>query len=165
MNKSARKKCRITCRNSCIGGKAFYFCGVGRILAIDYGTKRSGIAVTDPLRIIASGLETVPTSELFSFLERYLDEEEVDVIVIGEPLHKDGTPTAIHPQIVGLRRTLARKYPSKEIVLQDESYSSRDAKKIIRQSGVKKKKRQDKGLVDKVSAGLILQEYLDQLEP
>jgi putative Holliday junction resolvase len=136
---------------------------VGRILAIDYGTKRCGIAVTDPLRIIASGLETVPTSELLSFLERYFVEQEVDVIVIGEPLHKDGRPTSLHPQVVGLSRTLTRKYPSKEIVFQDESYSSQDAKKIILQSGAKKKKRREKGLIDKVSAGLILQEYLDQL--
>lgn len=143
--------------------KGYYFYQVGRILAIDYGTKRCGIAVTDPLRIIAQGLTTVTTKDLLTFLDSYFQEEEVDIIVIGEPLHKDGNPTAIHPQIVGLSRTISKKYPSKEVVLQDESYSSRDARQVILQSGAKKKKRQEKALVDKVSAGLILQEYLDRL--
>lgn len=136
---------------------------MGRILAIDYGSKRTGIAVTDPLRIIASGLETVPTSELLVYLKSYFEEEKVDIILIGEPLHKDGTPTKLHADVIGLQRKLTHIYPSKKVLLQDESYTSQDARTIILQSGASKKKRMDKGLVDKVSAGLILQSYLDQI--
>lgn len=134
-----------------------------RILSIDYGTKKTGLAVSDPLRIIASGLDTVPTSQLFDYLENYLSKEPVGTIVIGEPLYPDGQPAQIHHLVVGLKRKLAKRYPDIEIIFQDERYTSEEAKEIIRNSGVKKKKRRDKNLVDKVSAVLILQDYMESL--
>jgi len=130
-------------------------------MAIDYGTKRTGIAVTDPLQIIPGGLDTLPTAELFEFLERYLSEEEVETIVVGEPLHPDGKPAQIHHLVVGFVRKLKKLFPGIEVVMQDERYTSEDAKRIIRQSGAKKKKRREKALVDQVSAMLILRDYLE----
>ena len=130
-------------------------------MAIDYGTKRVGLAVTDPLKIIANGLDTVPTSELFEFLEKYLEEEEVDTIVIGEPLHADGNPTQIEPLVQKFVEKIKKRFPEVKIDRQDERYTSVEAKRIILQSGAKKKKRRDKSLVDKISAVLILQEYLE----
>ena len=130
-------------------------------MAIDYGTKRTGIAVTDPLQLIASGLETVATAALFEFLEDYMSREEVETIVVGEPLHPDGKPAQIAHLVVGFVRKLKKLYPDLNIVMHDERFTSVEAKKIILQSGVSKKKRRDKALVDKVSAVLILQEYME----
>ncbi len=130
-------------------------------MGIDYGTKRVGIAVTDPLQIISSALTTVPTVEVFDFLEKYLGEEEVECIVVGEPTHIDGTPTKIEHLIKGFMNKLRKLYPSIELARQDERYTSKDAKEIILRSGAKKKKRREKGLVDKISAALILEEYLE----
>lgn len=138
-----------------------YLCGVARVLAIDYGTKRTGIAVTDPLKLIASPLETVPTATLLDFLEAYVADESVEAIVVGEPLHADGNPTQIHHLVVGLVRKLRKTYPEITVELHDESFTSEDAKKVILQSGTRKKKRRDKSLVDKVSAALILSDYLE----
>ncbi|MCO6476925.1 MAG: Holliday junction resolvase RuvX [Phaeodactylibacter sp.] len=132
-----------------------------RILAIDYGTKRTGLAVTDPLQIIASGLDTVATQELEDYLQQYLEREEVETIVVGEPLYPDGKPAQIHHLVVGFVRKLKKLFPDIEVVTHDERYSSEEAKQVILQSGAKKKKRRDKGLVDKVSAVLILQDYLE----
>jgi len=131
-----------------------------RIMAIDYGTKRTGIAVTDPLQIIASGLTTVHTSELFDFLENYFEEEEVEMVVVGESYHKDGKPTNVMQQIVGFIRKLKKKYPELEVVTQDENHTSSAARDIISQSGIPKMKRRDKGLVDKIAAALILEQYM-----
>lgn len=133
---------------------------MARILAIDYGTKRTGLAVTDPLQIIATGLDTVPTQGLIEYLQRYLAQEAVETIVVGEPLYPDGQPAQIHHFVVGLVRRLRKLFPDVEVVTQDERYSSEEAKEIIRQSGAKKKKRQDKALIDKVSATIILRDYL-----
>lgn len=130
-------------------------------MAIDYGTKRTGIAVTDPLQLIPGGLETVPTPELFEFLERYLAEEAVETIVVGEPLYPDGQPAQIHHLVVGFVRKLKKLFPGTEVVMHDERFTSEDAKRIIRQSGAKKKKRREKELVDQVSATLILRDYLE----
>ncbi|NRB61514.1 MAG: Holliday junction resolvase RuvX [Saprospiraceae bacterium] len=135
---------------------------MGRILAFDYGTKRIGIAVTDPLRIIANGLDTVPTSEIFNFLDHYLSEQEVEQFVVGEPMHADGSPAQIAHLIIGFVRKLKKRYPNIPIQLIDERYTSEEAKQIIRQSGLSKKKRRDKSLVDKVSAVIILQDYMDE---
>lgn len=135
---------------------------MGRILAIDYGTKRTGIAVTDPLQIIANGLDTLPTAQVFDFLKKYLAEEEVETIVVGEPMHLDGNPAQIAPQVKAFVQKLRELFSNLEVVMQDERFTSEDAKKIILQSGIKKKKRQDKSLVDKISAVLILQEYLEK---
>ncbi|MCB0549624.1 MAG: Holliday junction resolvase RuvX [Phaeodactylibacter sp.] len=134
---------------------------MARILAIDYGTKRTGLAVTDPLQIIANGLDTVATSELEDYLQRYLEQEEVEAIVVGEPFYPDGNPAQIHHLVVGFVRRLKKLFPDIEVVTHDERFTSEEAKQIILQSGAKKKKRRDKGLVDKVSAVLILQDYLE----
>lgn len=134
---------------------------MARILAIDYGNKRTGIAVTDPLQIIANGLTTVETPELLAFLENYLTEEEVETIVVGEPSHADGTPTKLVPHIIGLTRKLKKMQPGITIVMQDERFTSVMAKEAILASGVGRKKRREKGLVDKIAATIILQEYLE----
>jgi putative Holliday junction resolvase len=137
---------------------------MGRLLGIDYGTKRCGIAVTDPLRIIASGLTTVNTAELFDFLKCYIKEEPVDVIVLGLPLHESGDKGQLYDTILAVGKTLQRLFPQVELVYRDERYTSRMAKDILLRSGVPKMKRRDKGLVDKISAGILLQEYLEHLE-
>lgn len=134
---------------------------MGRILAIDFGLKRTGIAVTDPLKIIASGLTTVPTAEVLVFLEKYCLEEEVERFVVGLPLHPDGNPAQIAAQADAFATQLQKKFPDQPVVRQDERYTSNDAKRIILQSGAKKQKRRDKALVDKVAAALILEQYME----
>ena len=136
---------------------------MARILAIDYGTKRTGLAVTDPLQIIANGLDTVATQELEEYLKRYMDQEEVETIVVGEPFYPDGNPAQIHPQVIVFVRKMKKLFPDIEVVTHDERYTSEEAKQVILQSGAKKKKRRDKSLVDKVSAVLILQDYLETI--
>jgi putative Holliday junction resolvase len=137
----------------------------GRILAIDYGLKRTGLAVTDPLRIIASPMDTVETSQLTSYLDRYIAREPVGLFLIGLPLHKNGTSTSIESNIQTFIRTLEKKFPSIPIIRRDESYTSVRAKEAILASGARKKKRQDKSLIDKVSAAILLQEYLEDHGP
>jgi len=139
-----------------------YFCAVARILAIDYGTKRTGIAVSDPLQIIANGLDTLPTDKVLDFLTQYLAAEEVDTIVVGEPMYPDGNPAQIAHLVVGFVRQLRRAFPQVEIAMQDERYTSEEAKEAIRQSGVGQKKRRDKSLVDKISAVIILQNFMEK---
>jgi putative Holliday junction resolvase len=136
---------------------------MGRILGIDYGAKRTGIAVTDPLQIIASGLDTVATHELEGFLERYLREETVDKLVIGLPRHSDGNLTALGQQVQGLIKRWGKLYEGLDIVPWAEDFSSVNARRVILESGASKKKRRDKGLVDKVSAVLILEDYMQQM--
>ena len=134
---------------------------MGRILAIDYGTKRIGLAASDPLKIIASGLETVDNQNIISFLENYTQTEEVECFVVGEPFHHDDQPTQLTGQINNFIKKLKKNFPNIPIERIDERFTSKDAKRIILDSGARKKKRRDKGLVDKVSAILILQEYLE----
>lgn len=135
---------------------------MGRILAIDFGLKRTGIAVTDPLKIIASALSTVPTHELMEFLQNYCAEEDVECFVLGLPLHADGNPAQIAPQVDAFAVRLQKLFPDKKIVRQDERNTSNNAKKIILQSGIKKQKRRDKTLVDKIAAALILEDYMNE---
>ncbi len=130
-------------------------------MAIDYGTKRTGIAVTDPLQIIANGLDTIDTAGLLAYLEKYLAEEEVETVVVGEPLHADGSPTYLEPHIVGFIRKLQKVFPDLNIVRQDERFTSVMAKEALLESGLKKKKRREKGLIDKMAATVLLQEYLE----
>jgi putative Holliday junction resolvase len=130
-------------------------------MAIDYGTKKTGIAVTDPLKIIANGLDTVPTGELMAFLDGYFFTEVVETMVFGEVIRADGTPGSNHKKIQNLMAYIAKKYPNINLTTFDESFTSLRAKEIILKSGVKKKKRQDKTLVDKISAVLILQDYME----
>lgn len=135
---------------------------MSRILAIDYGTKRTGLAVTDPLRLIASGLDTVSTVEVFNYLDAYLSREEVGLFVVGDPMHADGSPAQIAHLVVGFVRKLNKTFPDIPVEMVDERYTSEEAKHIIRESGLKKKKRRDKSLIDKISAVLILQDYMDE---
>lgn len=134
-----------------------------RILSIDYGTKKTGIAVTDPLQIIVNGLDTVLTKDLEDFLLRYTKEEEVEEIIIGYPTHPDGNPAQLASQIDTLAERLKKKFPDIKILLHDERYTSKEAKRIISKSGLPQKKRRNKALVDKISAVLILQDYLSHI--
>jgi putative Holliday junction resolvase len=138
---------------------------VTRILAIDYGTKRIGLAVTDPLQIIATGLDTVPTNDIFEYLKKYLFAESVSKFVVGFPMHLDGSPAQLAPTIEKFVEKLNKLYPEIEVAYEDERFTSEDAKRIILQSGAKKKKRRDKGLVDKIAAVLILQSYMERNRP
>lgn len=140
----------------------FAFRNMGRILAIDFGLKRTGIAVTDPLKIIASGLTTVPTTGVFDFLKKYCTEEEVESFVVGLPLHPDGNPAQIAPQADDFAEKLKKLFPGKPVIRQDERHTSNEAKRIILQSGIKKHKRRDKSLVDKIAAALILEQYMQE---
>jgi putative Holliday junction resolvase len=134
---------------------------VPRILAIDFGLKRTGIAVTDPLQIIATPLQAVESRLLIPFLERYLTKEEVEAIVIGDPKNLDGSDNALTAQVHELAEILKRKFPGKKVVLVDERFTSRMAQQSILKSGLKKKDRREKSLTDIVSAALILQHYMD----
>ncbi len=133
---------------------------MARWMGVDYGNKKTGIAVTDPLKIITTALITVPTGELLEYITDYMSKETVELIVIGEPLHPDGTPLPQHANIIGFSRRLRKDFPDIEVVLHDERYTSIEAKAIIQKSVKSKKKRQDKTLVDKISAALILENYM-----
>lgn len=135
---------------------------MGRILAIDFGLKRTGIAVTDPLKIIASGLTTVPTAEALDFLKKYCAEEEVECFVVGLPLHADGNPAQVAPQADAFVERLNKLFPEKPVFRQDERFTSNEAKRIILESGTKKQKRRDKSLVDKIAAALILEYFMQE---
>lgn len=135
---------------------------LARIMAIDYGTKRTGIAVSDPLQIIATGLDTVPTAKLLDFLRQYCQEEEVESFVVGEPKNLDDSPAQIHHIVMAFVAQLGKLFPEKKVILRDERFTSKDASRFIVQSVPSRKKRQDKGLIDKVSAIIILQEYLEK---
>jgi putative Holliday junction resolvase len=135
---------------------------LGRILAFDFGNKRTGIAVTDHLKIIASGLSTVPTGELFDFLERYLKDEEVELFVVGEPRQMDNTPSEIEGAIQTFIRKLQKRFPEIPVERQDERFTSKMAVKSMIASGMKKKKRREKGRIDEISATLILQSFLSK---
>lgn len=136
---------------------------MARIMGLDYGGKRTGIAVTDPLQIVVNGLETIDTGQLKNFLNQYLKNEVVEKIVIGMPTHKDGNFTYLKPAIDELAAFIVKSFPSTMVDFADESFTSVQSKEIILRAGVKKSKRQDKALVDKVSAILILQKYLGHI--
>ena len=132
----------------------------GKILAFDYGTKRTGIAETDELQIIASGLETVQTFKIWDYLKNFIDKNSVVELVVGDP----GEETDNYESANKFALELSEKYPNIPVYRQDERYTSAMAKQAMIQGGVKKKKRREKGLVDKISAVLILQAYLEQKE-
>lgn len=133
---------------------------MARILAIDYGTKRTGIAVTDELQIIASGLTTVPTKELLDFLEKYFSKEEVELVLIGEPKQMDNSASQSEAGIQEFLKKFTEKFPGKELKRVDERFTSKMAFQTMIDSGLKKKQRQNKGLIDEISATIILQSYL-----
>ena len=134
---------------------------MGRILAIDYGRKRCGLAVTDPEQIIGNPLTTVSTHELIPFLKKYIVEENVECIVVGEPRQMDNTASETEQFIRPFVKQIRKLFPDMKIERIDERFTSLMASQSILKSGAKKKDRQDKGLVDKVSAAIILQTYLD----
>ena len=136
---------------------------MGRILALDFGEKRTGIAVTDELRLIASGLTTVPTKEVIIFLKQYLETEKVDVFVVGEPKQMNNTPSESEQYIKPFLLELSKHFPDLSVDRQDERFTSKMAFQTMLDSGLKKKKRKDKGLVDEISATLILQAYLNRI--
>ena len=133
-----------------------------RILAIDYGRKKCGIAVSDPLRIIATGLETIPTGKLFEWLDTYLAQEEVSDLVIGESTGLDGAANPIQNEIVGFERKFGRRYPQIGLHRQDEFRTSVRARQVMLDMGMKKKQRRDKTQVDRLAAALILQDFMDE---
>jgi putative holliday junction resolvase len=133
---------------------------MGRILAIDYGTKRTGLAVTDSLRIIATALDTVETIKLIEFLKKYFQKETVDEVVIGMPRQLNNTDSATAPAVRKFIESFSKTFPGKPIQTIDERFTSSIAQRAMIDSGMKKKDRQTKGNVDKISATLILQDYL-----
>lgn len=136
---------------------------MGRIVGIDYGGRRTGLAVTDPAQIAVGGLDTVHSASVIAYLDDYLRRESVEAIVVGYPLSLDGTETHATPMVKGFVRKLRKRYPGVSIVTWDERYSSKEAKQVMIQQGIPKKQRQQKALIDKASAGVILQSYLGVL--
>ena len=137
-----------------------YLCGVGRILAIDYGKKKTGLAVTDPLKIIASPLETIASQDLIGYLLEYAEKEQIEVIVVGEPFHSDGRPAQFHAEVMKFVKKLKKLFPQIPVELHDETNTSLEAKDILLRSGSKKKRRRQKTVVDRIAAALILESYL-----
>lgn len=135
---------------------------MGQILAIDYGKVRTGIAVTDDMQIIASGLTTVETPKLMDFLKKYFLENSVDEVVIGLPTDLKGNMSDIETEIQKFILVFEKEFPDKKINRLDERFTSKMASFFISQSGKNKKQRQEKGLIDKVSATILLQNFLDQ---
>ena len=131
-----------------------------RILSIDYGGKRSGLAVTDPLKIIASGLCTVETPRLMTFLRDYFSKEEVELVIIGMPLNLDDSPTDITAQVKKFITAYQKFFPSIPIQEVDERYTSKLASQAMIDMGMKKKARQNKGMVDEIAATMMLQDYM-----
>lgn len=136
----------------------------GRILAFDYGTKRTGIAVSDETRTFSFPLETVSTSELMTWISKYVQTEQVTQFVVGLPVRADNSPAAIEPHITGFVRQLGKLYSGIPVARIDERYTSKMAADTILSGGVPKMKRRDKTLVDKISASIILQSFIDSLK-
>lgn len=135
---------------------------MGQILAIDYGKARCGIAATDDMQIIASGLDTVPTPLLTEFLKKYFSENKVDEVVIGLPVDLKGNISEVETDILQFIEIFEKEFPAVKVNRFDERFTSKMASFFISQSGKNKKQRQQKGLIDKVSATIILQNFLEQ---
>ena len=133
---------------------------MARILSIDYGKKRTGLAVTDPLQIIAGGLATVATSELFDYLQAYIAREQVEMIVIGEPRQPNGEPSENLARVQQFVNRWRKAVPQVPIQFYDERFTSVLAHQAMLDGGLKKKARQNKGLVDEISATIILEDYM-----
>ena len=136
---------------------------MARILAIDYGGKRTGIAVTDPLQIIATGLTTIPSNELIPFLKKYLQEEQVELIIIGLPKNWDESDTHGTKLAEQAISKIKKEFPNMPVKDVDERYTSKMAKDAMIQMGMKKKDRRDKKIVDEIAATIILQEYMQSV--
>lgn len=131
-----------------------------RILAIDYGIKRTGIAVTDELQIIASGLTTIPSETIIPFLKDYFSKENVSTVLIGEPKQMNGLPSESTPIIEKFVTTFSTEFPDMKVVRVDERFTSKMAFQTMIDSGLSKKQRQNKGLVDEIAATILLQDFL-----
>ncbi|MEO5944311.1 MAG: Holliday junction resolvase RuvX [Ferruginibacter sp.] len=138
---------------------------MARIMAIDYGGKRTGIAVTDPMQIISTGLTTVPSPELIPFLKKYFLHEVVELIVIGLPKNDDESDTHATPLVNSAIKRLQKEFPQMPIKTVDERYTSKMAKDAMLQMGMKKKDRRDKRNVDEIAATIMLQEYMQNPNP
>ena len=136
---------------------------MARILCIDYGLKRTGIAVTDPLQIIATGLTTINSNELFPFLKKYFTQEQVELIVIGEPKNLDDSDTHATPLVNAIIVKLKKEFPQIPIKTVDERYTSKMAKQAMIEMGMKKKDRRNKRTVDQIAATIMLQEYMQNI--
>jgi putative Holliday junction resolvase len=137
---------------------------MGRIIAVDYGRKRTGLAVTDPQRIIATELTTVPAGEVISFLQDYTGRELVDLFVVGFPKQMNGQPSDCMRSIEVFVNGLQRAIPNIPVCYYDERFTSLLAKRAILEAGIKKMKRREKGLIDRTAAVIILQDYLESLK-
>jgi putative Holliday junction resolvase len=133
-----------------------------RILAIDFGLKRTGLAVTDPLQIIATGLTTVESAKLVSFLKEYFKKETVELIIMGEPKNLDDSDTHATPLVKKMILVLQKEFPSIPVITVDERFTSKMASRAMIDMGMKKKQRRNKALVDEISATIILQEFLEK---
>ena len=133
---------------------------MARIMALDFGTKRTGIAVSDELQMIASGLTTVKTPELLEFLEKYFTAENVELVLVGEPKQKDDSASESEVYIQEFLKVFTKKFPKMPVKRIDERFTSKMAFQSMIDSGLKKKKRRDKALIDEISATIILQTYL-----
>lgn len=133
---------------------------MARIIALDYGKKRTGIAVTDPLQIIATALDTVDSNELIGYLKKYIQNEPVEMLLIGYPLNMDDTPTHATPLVEKFIVKFGNVFPNIPVEKTDERMTSKMASQAIAGMGLKKKDREEKGLIDAVSAVMMLQEYL-----
>lgn len=136
---------------------------MARILCIDYGGKRTGLAVTDPLQIIATALETVATHDLYTYLKAYFAKEPVELILIGAPLNLDDTPTHATPLVEAACLRLQKEFPHIPIKKVDERFTSKMASRAMVEMGMKKKDRQVKGNIDQIAATIMLQEYLQSI--
>ena len=137
---------------------------MGRIICIDYGGKRTGLAVTDPLQIIATSLTTIPSAELVPFLKKYFLQEEVELILIGEPVNLDGTDTHATPLVKQAVKQLQKAFPQMPVQMVDERYTSQLASAAMVEMGMKKKDRQKKGNIDQIAAAIMLQAYLQSIQ-
>ena len=136
---------------------------MARLLAIDYGKRRTGIAVSDPLQIIANGLTTVETRELMAFLKDYLAREEVERVIIRLPKQLNNEPSENRPRVEKFAEQVQKAHPGMEVVFYDERFTSRMAQQAMIDGGLRKKQRQNKALVDEVSATIILQGYMESI--
>ena len=137
---------------------------MSKIVALDFGLKRIGVAITDDFNIIASALDTVSSNNIIPFLNKIVEKNDIKTIVVGQPLQKDYSPSLIEKEILKFIDVLKNKFPNISLERYDERYTSVIAKKVIIQSGISKSKRRDKSLVDKISATIILQSYLENLK-
>ena len=136
---------------------------MGKIIAIDYGMKRTGIAITDASRIIATGLETIASNEIYTYLSQLTTKETIECIVVGKPMNLQNLPTDATKPADTLAKKIAKLFPEIKIERIDERFTSKLAKRAMFEGGLKKKDRRDKKMVDKISATIILQSYLDSL--